>query len=248
MSRRRAARRRRAFRGGALSPSRRRDRSRGHRRLRLHMPRLAAQDELLRPPHGGEEDDEDRDEQVPRPVQFTAELAVAARREPSDRRVGERPQDRRGRRPREESAVAHGAHAHDERHERVQHREEPRDEDRRSTAPVEVALGAEPVLLAQAAAEPRSPDMGPNQRPRAKPIDSPMSAPTTTTTASAKYSPTLSTAVAATITIVSPGTTSPMSTEVSRRIPRPAMSVRRPGPPTGPCRGSRRAARSRLRA
>ena len=58
---------------------------------------------------------------------------------------------------------------------------------------------------------------------------SPMSAPEITAAISAKYSPTPSTAVEATSTMVSPGTTRPISTEVSSMMPSPARSVRATG-------------------
>ncbi len=71
---------------------------------------------------------------------------------------------------------------------------------------------------------------GPAQRPIAKPTDWPARVPTITAAHSATKCTGSRTPVAAATTIVSPGTTSPTNSVVSRKIAREAMSVPQIGP------------------
>src|SRR6218665_2216839 len=89
----------------------------GRFRFSRHVFFLRFEELFLDEPHNDNKDDNNSKKQVNRPTQFLAELFIATCRKPRNAHVGARPDQTRGCRPGDKSAIPHCAHSHGEWHE-----------------------------------------------------------------------------------------------------------------------------------
>src|SRR5690606_26817203 len=136
-------------------------------RLIRHMTLLAPGDDLLHQQQHEQQRGDDADEHVSGVVHPLRQLLVASRGTGGETHIDRGPQHAGGQCPRHEAAVGVAAHADRQRHQGVQHRQEPGQEDGDSASAQQVPLGARPVLLADAAAQPGRADV--RTRPASQP-------------------------------------------------------------------------------
>src|SRR6218665_386725 len=132
----------------------------GRFRFSSHVFFLGFEELFLDEPHNDNKDDDNSKKQVNRPTQFLAEFFIATCRKPRNAHVGARPDQARGCRPGDKSAIPHCAHSHGEWNERVKHRQKSRHKNRRTATSINVATRSFPVLNAELVAEPRVLDSG----------------------------------------------------------------------------------------